>query len=217
MEVLWEPHGLQGPVWRRGLHSSDLRRGELRHRVQPHPREGRALGGALLAPDPRRCQPRREPALGVGASPRGEALGGVRPQLLHALRLRGRGQDESGGHVRGDARHHGPGRRKVVWGLHRGHRRRLHVPGPGRRERVQEARPALPHGLRQPRHLPLVGHRGVGGHGAHVPGEVRARRGQNQASHGGSDGGAGGIRAPAFGHQGAHRRRRPHGHHLKAT
>ena len=45
---------LRQPARRR--HGDDLRRGERRHRLQPCPREGRALGGAAVAQHPRRAQ-----------------------------------------------------------------------------------------------------------------------------------------------------------------
>jgi len=60
----------------------DLRRGERRHRLQPRPREGRAVGGASVAVHPRRARRERE-------GDRHEALGELRPQLLFAPRLRG--------------------------------------------------------------------------------------------------------------------------------
>ena len=58
LEVLRQPA-------RRGADHA-LRRGELRHRIGPYPREGRALGGALLAEHP--CRARRERGGGSCAS-----------------------------------------------------------------------------------------------------------------------------------------------------
>ncbi len=59
-----------------------VRRGELRHRLQPRPREGRAVGGAVLAE-----RPGGTPAVGRRDRPR--PLADVRPQLLFPPRLRG--------------------------------------------------------------------------------------------------------------------------------
>ena len=53
-----------------------LRRGKLRHRLEPHSREGRRLGGAVLAQHPR-------PAAHLGRRPRARALEDLRAQLLY--------------------------------------------------------------------------------------------------------------------------------------
>ena len=72
---------LRQPARRR--HGHDLRRGERRHRLQPCPREGRALGGAALAQHPRRAQARAPTTIVE------EHWAELRPQLLLAPRLRG--------------------------------------------------------------------------------------------------------------------------------
>ena len=59
----------------------DLRRGERRHRLQPRAREGRPVGGAAVAQHSRQ-------APHFGRRTRARALGDLRPQLLHAARLR---------------------------------------------------------------------------------------------------------------------------------
>ena len=59
----------------------DVRRGEFGHRLQPHPREGRPLGGAALAQHSRR-------APHLGRRSRARALADLRAQLLHPSRLR---------------------------------------------------------------------------------------------------------------------------------
>ena len=59
-----------------------VRRGELRHRLEPHPREGRRLGGAVLAQHSR-------PAPHACARPRAGSLGNLWAQLLYPARLRG--------------------------------------------------------------------------------------------------------------------------------
>ena len=57
-----------------------MRRGKLRHRLEPHPREGRRVGGPVLAQ-----HPRSPPHLGQRA--RRRALAHLRAQLLHPPRL----------------------------------------------------------------------------------------------------------------------------------
>mmetsp|Transcript_28952 Transcript_28952/g.77366 ORF Transcript_28952/g.77366 Transcript_28952/m.77366 type:complete len:221 (+) Transcript_28952:944-1606(+) len=92
LEVLRQPHGLrrrevlpgQGvlcalPVWR----------GVLRHRQQPHPREGRHVGGARLVADFGQQEQRRQEAVGHRRGDHEGPLDGVRQELLLPLRLRG--------------------------------------------------------------------------------------------------------------------------------
>ena len=59
-----------------------MRRGKLRHRLEPHPREGRGVGGPVLAQHPRQTPHLR-------ARPRARALADLWAQLLHPPRLRG--------------------------------------------------------------------------------------------------------------------------------
>ena len=71
---------LRQPAGRRPCDA--VRRGKLRHRLKPHPREGRRVGGPVLAQHPRSPpNPGRELVR--------RALGALRAQLLHPPRLRG--------------------------------------------------------------------------------------------------------------------------------
>ena len=76
-----------------------VRRGKLRHRLEPHPREGRGVGGLVLAQYPRQTPHLR-------ARPRARTLENLRAQLLHPPRLRGDRSDRrhgpDGGAARGD-------------------------------------------------------------------------------------------------------------------
>jgi hypothetical protein len=74
LEVLRQPAGCR--------QGHPLRRGKLRHRLQPRAREGRPLGGAVLAQHPGQ-------AAAVGRGDPLPPLGRVRPQCLFAPRLRG--------------------------------------------------------------------------------------------------------------------------------
>ena len=71
---------LRQPARRR--HGDGLRRGECGHRLEPRPREGRAVGRAAVAQ-------RAGGAQAAGDRHRARALAAVRPQLLLAARLRG--------------------------------------------------------------------------------------------------------------------------------
>mmetsp|Transcript_114413 Transcript_114413/g.363636 ORF Transcript_114413/g.363636 Transcript_114413/m.363636 type:complete len:221 (-) Transcript_114413:676-1338(-) len=92
LEVLRQPHGL----WRREvlpgqgvLCALPVWRGVLRHRQQPHPREGRHVGGARLVADFGQQEQRRQEAVGHRRGDHEGPLDGVRQELLLPLRLRG--------------------------------------------------------------------------------------------------------------------------------
>ena len=129
---------LRQPARRRQRHA--VRRRECGHRLQPRARERRHLGGAAVAEHPGRARSKR-------ARDRATALGHLRPQLLHAARLRshrqrarqgvdertGRAAERAEGPDAGRAAGH-PGRRLQ---LHRsGRRQRVEPPGAAHRVRT---------------------------------------------------------------------------------
>mmetsp|Transcript_12107 Transcript_12107/g.37281 ORF Transcript_12107/g.37281 Transcript_12107/m.37281 type:complete len:218 (-) Transcript_12107:29-682(-) len=193
-----------------------MRRGVVWDRRGPRPREGRSVGGAGVAPDPRVAQ-RARVAARDRRGHRQDALGDVRPELLLPLRLRGRGQT---GRRRDDGRddgrdgvQHGPRRGR----LHRrdGGRVRLHRS----RGRVRLAEPGhpVPHGGRLARHFPPLGHGGVRRDGPHVPREVHAAlretpRGLRQRHRR-----PGRSRVRALADREIHRPREADGHHVSSV